>query len=161
MVTGSPDPPQARQNRSGHALAPNTVLQSHLARPCTDFPGRLIERGAVPLGTSEGAGIPFPGFPSTRALFFRLTLECRVPPPKAVGPLGRASSQIRCCVTHPWPSSHPHTLSRSLESVALVHLYRSRQAEGGAQGGPGCQGWALTNVIQPPSAHPLALSGPI
>lgn len=54
-----------------------------------------------------------------------------MPPPEAVGPLGMASSQIRCCVTHLWPSSHPHTLSHSLKSAALVHLYHSPQAEGG------------------------------
>lgn len=75
---------------------------------------------------------------------------------------GKLSDQVLCDSSLAFLTSpHPLPLSRISSSlfISTVHL-RQREAEGGAQGGSGCQGWALTSVKQPTSAHPLALSGP-
>lgn len=149
MVTGSPDPHQeALQNRSGHALAPRAA--EHLALPCTDFlegtgssmdcTTRDLRKKVLEFPSQYSPAPVLPNFGSDPGMQSAI--------PEAVGPLGLASSHIRCCVTHRWPCCVSTPLSYSLE-LALVHLRHSPQASGGTGT------WVCPTCQLPPPHNPL------
>lgn len=122
--------------------------------PVLTFPRRLIKHGAVPLGTSKGAGIPFPGFPSTRALF-------------QAGPGVQSATPIGSGATWEGKLSDQVLYDSSLAFLTSPHplpLSRISSSEGGRGRSPG-RAWmprvGSDQCYTPPSAHPLALSGPI
>lgn len=154
-MTGSPDPPQARQNRSGHALAPNTVLQSHLARPCTDFPEETDQAWGCTTWNLQRSWNSLPRIPQHQSSFSGWPWSAECHPHRQWGHLGgQALRSGAVCDSSLAFLTSPHPLP----------LSRISSSEGGRGRSPG-RAWmprvGSDQCYTPPSAHPLALSGPI
>lgn len=122
MVTFSPDPHQALQSSSRHALAPSAEPPG-MTLLCTDFPEETGSSMGCTTWNLQRGWNSLPRIPQhQRSHFSGLALECRVPPPEAVGHLEWQALRSGDSSLVSLVSPHPLLLSRISSGSSLQFI---------------------------------------